>query len=229
MNRYINILFALLFCLVVVESSAQSISSGANIYGAGVYAPEKPDLNSIEGTRFLHDYFTIGDVYFGDRFRTPQIPLRLNINTDELEFIEDSVIKVYENPKLIDKVVMGDEIFICLSNPRFKTRKKGFVKMWNLSYPSVITKMRVNCYKYSVEAFSETKPTRFKREKDVHYLIVSEELIVLIPTVQKLIDMLGDHTEELEKFAESENISVDNGADLSRLVDYYHQLSGQDL
>lgn len=228
MNRHIKFLLTLIFCLALLKSFAQTISNSGDLYG-GSQIPEKIDVNSIEGIPYLYDDFKIGDVYFGNRFKTPQVLLRLNLYSDEMEFIENDIIKIYAEPNWIDKIVLEDEVFICLSNPRFKTRKRGFVKMWNSSYPSVLTKMRVIFYKDAVKAFSETKPIRFERDKDLHYLMKSEDDIVLISTVQKLIDLLEDHSEALSKYAEEENISVSNGADLSRLLDYYHQLSAQDL
>ena len=230
MNRYIKFLFTLFFYLMMVKSAAQSLSNGPFIDNMpGAFVRTRPDINSIEGTPYLHDDFIVGEVYYGGEFISGQVPLRLNLHLDELEFIEDDVIKVYINPELIDKVVIGDEVFICLSNPQFKTRKKGYVKMWNSGYPSVLTKMRTNCFEYRGTPISEKKPTQFVRDKDVHYLMKSEDDIVLITTVQKLINVLEDHSEELSIFAEEENLSVSNGADVAKLLDYYHQLSAQDL
>ena len=43
------------------------------------------------------------------------------------------------------------------------------------------------------------------------------------------LKLLGDHSMELKQFAKEEKISANNGEELARLLDYYHELLEQDL
>jgi hypothetical protein len=228
MDKRFKYFFATIFYLVFSQSYAQTISNSGDLLGWS-QLPEKIDVNTIEGTPYLNDDFVIGEVYFGDRYKTTPVPIRLNLHSDELEYIENDVVLAFGEPELIDKVVMDEEIFIYLNNNIFSAKPSGFLKMSGAKSPSMLTKMKIYCFKDAPKPFSPSKPIRFERAKDEYYIMKSEDEIIKITSVKKLINILGDDSSALTKFAEEENISVDNGADLSRLLDYYHQLSEQDL
>ncbi|MGB3589723.1 MAG: hypothetical protein WBA23_24460, partial [Tunicatimonas sp.] len=49
-------------------------------------------VDSIRGSRFLYDEFIAGTVYFNDKTQATNLPLRLNIYHDELQYAKDSSI-----------------------------------------------------------------------------------------------------------------------------------------
>lgn len=228
MKIHVRYLLALTFSLVFFQSIAQTITD-RNEIGWTPRLPEKVDINIIEGTPYLHDEFVIGEVYFDKKYKTTPILVRLNLHNDELEYIENDVEVGFTKLESIDKLVMGDEVFVFVYNGKFNSRPSGFLKMWSAKTPSLLTKMKIYCFADPRIPFTFPKPTRFERVKDEHYIMKSADKIIKITSVKKLINILGDHSAELTKVAEEENISVENGGDLSRLLDYYHQLSEQNL
>ena len=41
---------------------------------------------NIQGSPYLNDEFTEGEIYFDGKFKIEQVPLRLNLNNGEMEF-----------------------------------------------------------------------------------------------------------------------------------------------
>ena len=221
MFRLVKYLLTLSFCLVLLNSSAQMINHRNELFGGWIGMPEE---EYIEGTRYLYDDFKNGDVYYDGKSKISQVPLRLNLHNDEFEYKEKDSDFAFAEPYHIDKIVIEDEVFIYL-NRSFDPDISGFVKRWNAELPSILTKMKIDFYKrVSGQAFVESKPDRFERDTDKHYIMQSENEIIKINSVKKLIKLLGDHSSELSKFAKEEKISADNGEELAKLLDYYHEL-----
>ena len=215
-------LFLLLFlCWIPMISSSQTISSGNQLHGGGVQWPTEVH---VEGSRYLYDEFVMGEVY-DKNLDIRQAPLRLNLHNDELQYIEDSAIFAFADPSSIEKIFLGNEVFIYVE-PSLETEASGFLKKWNSSYPAILTKMRTSFYKETTEFLGRIKPNRFVRDPDVHYLMKSETKIFRITSVKSLIDELRSYSNELYDFVKEKKISKNDGAELAELLNYYHSLNG---
>ena len=186
----------------------------------------QPPSSDIEGSPYLNKEFLIGDVYYSKKYKITEIPLRYNIYNDDMEYEINNSIMAIANPHQIDKVVLGDEVFIYLKNRASeKEEVGGFVKIWNSSSPAIITKMTVKYFeKEPQKAMTDPKPPRFKRMDNSHFLMHNHQDILRIKSVKKLILSLGNHQEKLMKFAKKEKISAKDPEELARLLDYYNGL-----
>ena len=219
MTTYIKIVLLPFFCLTCLNSSAQTIDCKNPI--GWMRLPEK---EYVEGTRYLHDDFVTGKVYFDGNSKTLQLPLRLNLHNDEFQYMENDKVLAFAKPSRIDKIVLEDEIFIYLE-PSEERNVSGFVKSWSPELPGILTKMTIDFFeKVNAQPFEGSKPDRFVRSADQHYLMKSETEIIRITLVKDLIEILGDHASALSKFAKEEKISRANGAELAKLLDYYRAL-----
>lgn len=221
MFRHFKYLLTQSCCLIFLNSFAQGITERDDISWSR--PPEKRG-NYIEGTRYLQDDFINGDVYYDGKLKFSHVPLRLNLHNDEFEYMENDSIFSFAEPYHIDKIVIENEVFIYL-NRIFDADIAGFVKRWNSEFPFLLTKMKIVFFtSVTGLAFVESKPDRFERTADKHYLMQSENEIIKISSVKKLIKLLCDHSSELSKFAKEEKVSGGNGAELDKLLDYYHKL-----
>jgi hypothetical protein len=183
--------------------------------------PNSPD---IQGSPYLEDEFIEGEIYFDGKFKIDRVLLRLNLNTGDLEFQQKNVVMAIADPGRIDKVVMGEYVFIYIEKQK-KGKVDGFVRMWNTDFPSVVTKMETDFLKKeAAKPYVEPKPDRFKRAPNKHYIMISLAEIEKISSVKKLISTLGEHEEELSEFAKKEKVSSGNVEELVALVNYYHSL-----
>jgi len=183
-------------------------------------------LEYLQGTPFLDDEFKNGDIYFGGKYKIEQIPLRLNLYNDQLEYKSEDGIMAFGNPDRIDKVVIGNEVFIFLpKSPLYKI--SGFVRLGNLNFPSIITKMTVDFFKREDPKpfdLAEPKLDRLERAADRYYLMKSKHEIKKVSSVKKLIKYLGKYNSELTDFSRKEEFSANDEEELVKLLDYYHEL-----
>ncbi|WKN45960.1 hypothetical protein [Tunicatimonas pelagia] len=171
------------------------------------------EIDAIKGSRFLYDDFLPGTVYFDNKTKFTNIPMRLNLYHDELQYINNDSIYAFATPNRFDSVTIGGEAFIYLDESN-NLDLSGFVRIWNSQFPAIVTKMSVGL----------SVPLRFDRKDDQHYLIRSESDIVMVKSVEHLIYLLCYHSLELEEFAKQEKISSTNGAELAWLVERYREV-----
>jgi len=178
----------------------------------------------IEGTPYLNEEFTDGAIYYDGKYRIPSIPLRVNLYNDAMEYKDKNTILAVAKPERIDKMIIDDQTFIFLKKKN-KSEVSGYVRKWNESFPSVISKMQVKFMpKEEPRPFEEAEPDRFVRQNDKHYLLFADGEISEIKAVKKLIKLLGDHQNELTDFSKEKKVSKNDAEELSKLLDYYHSL-----
>jgi len=219
---------SIFFCFLFFTLStlyAQTITH-RNELGGGWIGHSPEDDNYIEGTRNLYDDFRPGVVYYNDNSDALKVPLRLNIYNDEFEYIKNDTLYALEALAQLEKVVMDNLVFIYIV-PNREANVSGYVVRWNDEYPAIITKMEMGYFSGERDVYT-TKPLRFERKKDKHYIMNSDHEVEQIYSVKKLIKYLDTHQQELSEFAKKEKISDSNPEELAKLLDFYHEL-GQDL
>lgn len=182
------------------------------------------ESSDIQGSPYLIEEFTPGEIFFDGKYRIENVPLRLNLYNGDLEFKEKNTIMAMAEPDRINKVVIGEYTLIYLKDENAKVH--GFVRMWNTDKPAILTKMETDFFKREPEKpYAEPKLDRFERATDKHYLLKSGNEIEKVSSVKKLIQALGDHEKELSEFAKEQKTSASNIEELVKLVDYYHSLN----
>jgi hypothetical protein len=219
---------SIIYCFLLFISStlfAQTINH-YNELGGGWIGSDPEDDTYIEGTRNLYDDFRPGVVYYNDNSDALQVSLRLNLYNDEFEYVNNDTLHVLKDLNHLEKIVMDNQVFIWIE-PYKKANISGYVVRWNDEYPTIITKMQMGYFSGGVDMYT-SKPPRFERKEDKHYIMNSYHEFERIYSVKKLIKYLGTHQQELSDFAKKEKISDSSPEELAKLLDFYHEL-GQDL
>ena len=181
-------------------------------------------ISGVDGTPYLYDDFKTGDVYYDGKYKIEQIPLQFNLVNDQFEYKYKNVLMAFSDSDHIDKIVIDDEVFIYLKGKQ-ENEVSGFVKIWNKDLPAVLTKMKSEFKEQEdVKPFEESKPPRFERAADRHYIMMSDTEVTRIGSVKKLIKFLGTHQNELSTFAKKEKVSSGDPEELAQLLDYFHSL-----
>jgi len=179
---------------------------------------------TIAGTPYLHDDFQEGVVYLSGKYKVDHVPMRLNLHSGDMEFMSKNTVLVIAEPAKVDKIVIGDEMFIYLEKEQ-KSQVSGFVKQWNEGYPAIITKMKVDFLKKeAAKPYVEPKPDRYERAPDEFFLLRVDGNIERVSTIKKLIQSLGTHESELQEYAKKEKISASDAAELAELIDFFRKL-----
>ncbi len=183
-----------------------------------------PSSAEFQGSPFLNEAFKPGEVYYDGKYKISDLPLRYNLHNDEIEYKQKNVIMAFADPNSIDKVVIGDQVFLYIKQDK-KGPISGFVHMWNDRFPTILTKMKVDFFeKEEAKPYVDPKPARFERGYDKHFLMKSQNEIEKIVSVKKLIKSLGKHQSELSAFAKKEKISANDPDELAKLIDFFYGL-----
>jgi hypothetical protein len=179
---------------------------------------------TIAGSPYLHDDFQEGVVYLDGKYKVDHVPMRLNLHSGEMEFMTKNTVLVIAEPGKVDKIVIGQEVFLYLENEQ-KGQVSGFVKQWNDSLPAIITKMKVDFFpKEAAKPYVEPKPDRYERAPDEIFLLIKDGNLERVSTIKKLIQSLGAHESELQEFAKKEKTSASDPAELAAFIDYFRKL-----
>ncbi len=221
-------LFVLIYLLTVINLFSQGFPYP--MYDQQNLPDLEPEieLDDVEGTAYLNEEFIFGAIHYGGGKKITQIPLRLNIYHDRLEYQdENGKIMAFGNPEFIDYIVMEKEVFVYLRKSK-AYKVSGFVKMWHLYLPTLLTKMEVKFLKGEgkkpFDLHESPNQRRLERIPDIHYVMKSRDEIEKVTSVKKLIEYLGTHEDELNEFVENAEISTKEPEKLALLLNFYHQL-----
>ncbi|MFT7035199.1 MAG: hypothetical protein ACJA2S_003721 [Cyclobacteriaceae bacterium] len=215
-NVILNSLAQAQFSVVTLNNLSRELNSGI---AAGESNPD------IKGSPYLAEEFEKGEVYYGGKFLVKDVSLRYNMFNDVMEFKNGKTIMNLDGSMNINKVIIGDDVFISIKKSTDKSGPKGFVKLWNDQYPSIATKMKAEFFeKEADQAFSEPRPARFERKIDENFLMKKEGEFERVKSVKKLVQALGDYQGELSTYVKKEKISSNDPAELGKLLSYYHGL-----
>lgn len=179
---------------------------------------------NIQGTPYFIDEFIEGEIFFDGKFKIDKVPMRLNLHSGEMEFKQKNTVMAIADPGRIDKIIMNEYVFIYIKEQK-KSKVKGFVRMWNEDYPTIVTKMETDFLKKEpAKAYVDPKPERFERAHDKHFIMKASSEIEKISSVKKLIVAIGAHEDELSAYAKKEKVSSGNVEELVGLVNYYHSI-----
>jgi len=179
---------------------------------------------SITGSPYLQDDFQEGVVYLSGKYKVDHVPMRLNLYSGDVEFMSKNTVLVIAEPAKVDKIVIGEEMFIYLEKEQ-KGQVSGFVKQWNEGYPAIITKMKVDFLKKeAAKPYVEPKPDRYERAPDEIFLLHGDGNIERVSTIKKLIQSLGTHESELQEFSKKEKISTSDAKELAAFIEYFRKL-----
>ncbi|HKJ44165.1 MAG TPA: hypothetical protein VKA27_18855 [Sunxiuqinia sp.] len=180
------------------------------------------NYNDIEGTPFLNRQFIIGEVIVNDSIHYENVPLRYNIYSDNIEFMNDQ------------KQVL--EINNSQSKYQFKFDNHQFTVRDYLNYGKTahgilerLVDGKIQLYKkYQVDfalatkaiGFKDAVPNRFVRKDDTYLISAEKELPSAIGSKKALFEKLKSFKSDIEKYAKSRKLNPKKEEDLIQLIQY---------
>jgi hypothetical protein len=187
----------------------------------------EPASFEYEGTPYNKDIFVKGDIYYENNWRYTDIPLRYNIFRDEMEFKIEGRVTIYaiEPDKRIQKILIQKDIFVITD---YKEKGKiitGFFKMLATGTIDLLAKLQVDFKEEQpAKAMFDPEPAKFTRRADQYYIKINGDIAKKISNTKKLIDLIGDHKNELSDYAKKEKISASNEFELIQFISFYNSL-----
>jgi len=185
--------------------------------------PSWPDnYNYFAGSPYVFNDFMAGNMYAEGRLLYSQVPIRINLYNEVIDFLRNDSVFVLGPSSPVDRIVLNGQIFLILDG-KFNHVVEGIVKTWSHNFPTVLTKKNVLCLAASYGLYSEVKLQRFE-QADKHFVWISEDNLIEVSTTKQLIKALG-HQAQLTAFAKKQKISANNPEQLTELLDHYRLLT----
>jgi hypothetical protein len=184
-------------------------------------------LSQIGGSPYDHDDFVKGDIYYDVNWRYPDVPMRYNIYNDEMEIKPDGQKQVYAivPEKRIKKIAFASDTFVVAEYELKRDLVPGYFKELAHGKIDLLAKPRVEFREKEVDkGFVEPQPDRFIRMQDEYYIRKKGKMAEKLPKLKNLIEYMGDHQKQLEKYAKENKISSGNIEEITQFISYYNSL-----
>jgi len=187
---------------------------------------EAPSFD-YEGSPYNSDIFVKGDIYYDINWRFPNIPLRYNIFNDEMEFKMEDQETIYAivPDKRIQKILIQEDTFVVAEYQEKTKVIPGFFKVLATGEIDLLAKFQVDFKeKQPAKALVLPEPAKFIRKDDQYYIRINGNITQKISSIKKIIELIGDHKNELSDYSKKEKISAGNESELIQFISYYNSL-----
>jgi hypothetical protein len=181
---------------------------------------EAPSFD-FEGSPYDNDIFVKGDIYYDVNQRFPDVPLRYNVFNDVMEFKMEGQKTIYEI-----KPIIGEDTFVVNEYEEKAKIIPGFFKVLATGEIDLLAKYQVDFKEAQpAKALVLPEPAKFIRKDDQYYIKINgDDITQKISNIKKLIELIGDHKNELSDYAKKEKISVGNESELIQFISFYNSL-----
>ncbi len=182
--------------------------------------------SEIEGSPYFIDEFTKGTIYTSQKIQYNDIPLRYNIYNDEMEFqTPDNQILVIATPKIVEKVVVGENTFSNIPYKIGNKVKSAYFILLIEGKLSLYARPEVMYQKPKKAAgYKEPEPAKFKKRPDVFYLRINQQAAVKIESKKDLLNFFNDHQKQIQDFIKENKIKPAKKDKMMELVEFYNSL-----
>lgn len=195
-----------------------------------LYGISKEDLRNIQGSPYETGFFQPGNLYNNDKLVAPNIPLRYNIFSDEIE-INNSFDSANENVSVLLKspeifVSISNDVYVYVENMTSKDESGYFKVLFEGVHFDLYEKSSVT---YVEKRFAETnyqqdQPARFVR-KDIYYLVNKKGRFFELPSNRrKFLSVFNEHNKEINSFIRDKKLDIKDKNHLTEITKYFNTL-----
>ncbi len=195
-----------------------------------LYGISIEDLKNIDGSPYDTGFFQPGNIYNNDKLVAPNIPLRYNIFSDEIE-INNSFDSASENVSVLLKspdifVSIANDVYVYVENIASKDESGYFKVLFEGNHFDLYKKSSVT---YIEKRFAETnyqqdQPARFDR-KDNYYLVNKQGRFFELPSnKRRFLSVFNDHSKEINSFMRGKKLDPKDENHLTEIIKYFNTL-----
>lgn len=213
--------------LLQAQSTNITLGDFYRTFKGSQYGRMFDEKSEIKGTPYENDQFVNGEIFTNAQQHFSDIPLRYNMNSNQMEFKRPEG-DVYEiSPaEMIDSILIGPSKYIYTAYKSGSKSLKGYFKVLAGGTPALLLKMSVILKAAEPAApYKEPVPATFERKPDEFYLLLSAGEAVKLSGKKDLLEILTSHTNELEQFIKDNKVKFTRQEDLISLMKYYNSLA----
>lgn len=183
-------------------------------------------LAGVDGSQYLSDEWTLGNITMSDTMNIGPIKLRFNAYKGEMHFLDDNTEYSIGAPEKITSIVMGGRKFIYASYPDKNVTKNNFFEVLAEGKTELLIL-------YYIERIpSNYNPTMDTGEKNDRLRLAEKIFIKSGDNIiehdkkgKKLIAALGEKSEQVIKHVEEEDLSFKKKEDLIKIINFVNSVN----
>ncbi len=203
-----------------VNARINSMTTKSSLYVDNPY-------EEVEGNPYVEEEFMEGVVVFKDSSKISKVFLRLNHNTDQIEFKEGDEILGFTKPEDLALASFGNRSFIYNRYHIGKKIQSGYFEVLASGYCKLLFR-RESIIKREQVPPSEMSGGNYRdyfRTTEEYYLLLGAEPAKKVIKSQKsVLKALAEEESSLKKYIADEGLKVKNDEDLVKLINYYNDL-----
>jgi hypothetical protein len=182
----------------------------------------------IAGSPFLNDTFKDGSLITRDSLLYPEVPLRLNVFKDEMEFLigHDSAPRVIATPRNFLYFLVGEKTFIFLAFRDGNTPRQGYFEVMNRGESQVLVRRRTDyAGPEGARGFDPATPARFVQKRNTYFVRFGNQVPREIRFRRgSILSAFEKKKDEISGFVRKNGLSYRDPDDLVKIAEYYNQL-----
>jgi len=230
------ILFILLSYLSIDEAKAQKYmidgSNDMNFVPGGMITTKPLTSGSIEGSIYIDNNWSVGNIYFDGDYYAFNKPLRYDLRSNLVEIRFEDVIKTISSTEVTKfewvKATTGKKQYF-VNMRDFKLNDVPLVGMGELlsdgKYKLFLYKKIIFLESDYVPALNVGSANLRIKQREGFYLAKGNELYEVKGGKKKVLALFGEKSETLKKFAKENKLILRTEEGLTKLVDYYNTLN----
>lgn len=181
---------------------------------------------TVEGSEYLNDNFSEGEIFTRTSKRFSGIPMRYNVYLDEIEvqMPENKIYKITNTGQILN-IQLNKAILIFSHFVTEEGIKSGFLfELYNSKSGLYRRTNKILKERAPSNGIIPEVPARIADQPRQYYLKLKDSLPQLLKTRKGLLQMLGDHLPEMNVFLKKGKVKMNDEADLISVITYYDSL-----
>jgi hypothetical protein len=223
-----NILILIAFLIVGHSAFSQAIDNVHTLHDQ--YTFEKSRLNALDpdrytriaGSPYLSEEFVKGEVIINDSIRYQEIPLRYNIFSDKMEYI-DAQERVLEVNTSINRFTfqLDGRNFKLIQYNDGKGIKRGMLELMVDGETQLYRKYNVAIIGGTpAKGYQVAKPTQFNRTGDQYFIATEGRIPVLVTTRRDLIKRLEGVNPRIDQYLKNNRVRMNSEQSIIDVVEF---------
>lgn len=222
----IGIFMALPSSLIFAQSGTTVNRKLVNLRDEFVFRKRMSNEKSeIEGSPYLVEEFRNGHIFYKDGQEFHDIPLRLNVFFNEIEYQSDKKIYALKNNLAVDHIIIDQDTLVYDKYEENKVMEFAYFKRLVNGKTELLVKSNIDLFEAQpAQGVVSSKPARYDERSDTYYLKLQDGYVEKIGSIKKLIKKLDNHSSELTAYVREAKISSKNADELIEFVNYFNSL-----
>jgi hypothetical protein len=183
------------------------------------------EVEEVKGSPYIVEKFYNGNIQFKNGQVFNDIPLRLNVFFNELEYRKDDKIYALKNNLAVDNVTIAADTLVYEKFENNKVMEYAFFKRLVHGKTELLVKSNIDLFEAQpAQGVVASKPARYEKRADTYYLKLPDGYLEKISSIKKLIKKIEIHNKELTTYAKEARISSKNTEELIDFVNYINSL-----